>query len=74
MELLIPLEEGCGVLEPLANPASATRRPAERLGCAADFMAALVNSGACKLYEIEAGRWVLEVRLPSALHTQQWKH
>jgi hypothetical protein len=74
MELLIPLEEGCGVLESLANPASATRRPAEQLSCAADFMAALVNSGACKFYEIEAGRWVLEVRLPSALHTQQWKH
>jgi len=68
MDLVIPLEEGCAAL------ANATKRPAEQLSCAADFMTALVKSGGCKFYEIETGRWVLEVRLPSTPQTQQWLH
>jgi hypothetical protein len=30
-----------------------------------------VKSGHGKFYEIETGRWVLEVRLPS-IHSQYW--
>jgi len=74
MDLLIRLEEGCHVLESLQNPASATRRRAEQLSGVADFMRALVKSGRRKFYEIETGRWVLEVRLPSMLHWQYWSN
>jgi hypothetical protein len=74
MHLLIPLDEGCGVLHPLASPHCATGCPDEHLGRAADFVTALVNSGACKFYEVEQGRWVLEVRLLATAHRQQWRH
>jgi hypothetical protein len=47
MDLLIPLEEGCGVLESLANSSVAAAKPAERLNCAADFITALIKSGGC---------------------------
>lgn len=74
MDLLIPLEEGCGVLESLANGSSAAAKPAEQLNCAADFITALVKSGGCKFYEMEKGRWVLEVHLPTIQHAQRWIH
>ncbi len=73
MHVLIPLEEGCGVLHPVASPASASS-PGEQLGHAADFVAALMKSGACKVYELESDQWVLEVQLPAVPGAQQWTH
>jgi hypothetical protein len=74
MHLLIPLGEGCGLLHPLASPHSLTSCPSERLRSAADFVTALVNSGACKFYELDEGRWVLEVRLRATASSQRWAH
>jgi hypothetical protein len=74
MHVLIPLDEGCGVLDPLASPIAAAFRPDEELGRAADFVTALVKSGACKIYELEGDQWVLEVRLPPVAGPQQWTH
>lgn len=73
MHVLIPLDEGCGVLHPVASPASAGS-PGEQLGHAADFVTALVKSGACRVYELEGDQWVLEVRLPTVSGAQQWAH
>lgn len=74
MHLLIPIDEGCGVLEAVTEPGSPASRPAEQLGRAADFVTALVKSGSCNFYETESGDWVLELRFP-AFHAQQtWKH
>jgi hypothetical protein len=71
MHLLIPLDESSGVLDSLASPYGAT---SEYLGRTADFVTALVNSGSCKFYELERGRWILEVRLLTNPCSQPWRH
>ncbi|HXX19559.1 MAG TPA: hypothetical protein VEJ46_09160 [Candidatus Acidoferrum sp.] len=61
------------MLHPVASSAS-VGSAGERLSHAADFVAALMRSGACKVYELDCDQWVLEVRLPPASGAQQWKH
>jgi hypothetical protein len=74
MHLWIPLDKGCGVLDPLAGPPCSTSDPDERLGRAADFVTALVRSGACKFYELGEGQWVLEVQLRTTNYPTEWAH
>jgi len=73
MHVLVPLDKGCSVLHPVAGSASVGSAD-ERLRHAADFVAALMKSGTCKVYELDGDQWVLEVRLPVASCAQQWKH
>lgn len=61
------------MLHPVAGSAP-VGSAGEELRHAADFVAALMKSGACKIYELEGNQWVLEVRLPPASGAQQWKH
>jgi len=74
MHVLIPLDEECGLLDPLAGVGYATTRPDEELKQAADFMAALVNSGTCRFYKDGANSWVLEVRFPVSAGPERWAH
>jgi hypothetical protein len=73
MYVLIPLDNEHGLLHPVTSPLSTAGSPSEQLGQAAEFVTALVKSGACATYELETDQWVLEVLVPSS-GRKQWTH
>ena len=74
VHILIALDDGHGVLDPVTTPLSTEGPPEKQLGCAAELVAALVNCGTCKIYELKGDEWVLEVRLAGTSGHAQWIH
>jgi hypothetical protein len=68
------LDDERGVLESVASPGSASGPPEEQMGCAADFVTALMKSGNCKIYELESDQLILEVQLPGVSRQKRWLH
>ncbi len=74
MHVLIPWDERHGALDLITGPLAAAESPEGELGCAAEFVVALVNRGFCRIYELENDQWILEVRLPSISSRERWIH
>ena len=74
MHVLIPFDGERGVLDPITSPLSAAGSPEKQLGCAAEFVAAMVNRGFCRIYELENNQWILEVRFPATSTLARWIH
>jgi len=74
VHVLIPLDDERGVLDPITSPLAAAGSPEKQLGCAAEFVAALVSRGFCRIYELENNQWILEVQLAGISHPQGWIH
>jgi len=72
--MLIGLDNDRGLLDLLAGPLSPACPREEQIGCAAEFVAALVSRGFCRIYELENSQWILEVRLPGISNLQRWIH
>jgi len=72
VHVLIPFDGERGVLDPITSPLSAAGSPEKQLGCAAEFVAAMVNRGFCRIYELENNQWILEVRVPAISSHQRW--
>jgi len=72
VHLLIALDDNRGVLDSVGGPRSGP--PEEQMGRAADFVAALMRSGNCRIYELESDQLVLEVQLPGVSSERHWFH